>query len=137
MPARIRNFIVERGGDFYRRINVTDSAGLPVDLTSGYGATLIATAAAEDETAPLFTLTDGNGLTLGVGYIDIGVGKAVLSALDLSALPAPVVITEPAPNDEPDYVGEGKAAHYRLLVTGPADFDDDCVLRGQICFANR
>lgn len=133
MPARLRNFIFEKGGDFYRRLNVTDSNGVSVDLSSGYTATAAVYAAQDETGSPLLSLS----VSLGNGYIDLSATKAVIAAVDLSAVTRSGTIDEPAPNDDPSYTAFGKLAYYRLVLAGPDSLDDDCLLRGQICFANR
>lgn len=140
MPARLRNFIVERGGDFYRRLNVTDSTGAPLDLTFGYVARcVINPTQAEGVTALLDFNSDDHPeqVVLGAGYLDLAIPKATLAALDLSGITRAGTLTEPAPNDEPDYYGYGKLAYHRVVINGPSSVDDDVKLRGQICFEGR
>lgn len=140
MPARLRNFIIERGGDFYRRLNVTDSTGAAVDLTFGYVCRLvIETTRDADATAVLdINSTDHPGqIALGVGYIDLALSKTELAMLDLSGLTRRGALTEPAPNGESDYAGNGRLAYHRVALNGPHTADDDVKLRGQICFDSR
>lgn len=140
MPARLRNFIIERGGDFYRRLLVTDSAGVAVDLTSGYVARFVVEPTLEDGVTALLDLNSTDHATqvvLGNGYIDLAIPKATLAALDLSGITRSGTLTEPAANDEPDFYGSGKLAYHRVLLNGPTTVDDDVKLRGQICFESR
>lgn len=137
MPARLRNFIIERGGDFYRRLLVTDTNG-SVDLTSGYVATFVVLPNLDEAAVPLLSLdSNGDAVTLGNGWIDISIAAAQLSALDLSGVTRRGSLSEPAANDEPDFVGFGALVYHRVTLRGPDATDDDVKLRGQICFESR
>lgn len=139
MPARLRNFIMERGGDFYRRLLVTDSNGA-VDLTTGYVAQLVIEPSLDADAVALLDVNSADHPTqvvLGNGYIDLAIPKATLTALDLSGITRRGALAEPAADDEPDFVGQGALAYHRVLLRGPAATDDDVKLRGQVCFDSR
>lgn len=140
MPARLRNFIIERGGDFYRRLNVVDGAGDPLDLTVGWLARFVVEPSLAEGVTPLLDLNSTDHperLILGEGWLDIAIPKATLEALDLTGLTRRGTLTEPAPNNERDFSGYGRLAHHRVVLNGPTATDDDVKLRGQICFDSR
>ena len=63
-----KDILIQQGDDLDVVFEVTDEAGEPVDLTTGYTAKMQARAAVSD-TNPLFSFTNGAGLTLQNGSI--------------------------------------------------------------------
>lgn len=139
MPARLRNFIIDPGADFVRVIDVTDSAGELLDMSSGYTATLTLY---NDDGSQLAQYDTENGITLGDGTISIEVDAAVLDDLSLAGLARRGTLTEPAPplasaqDPQPDYIAVGSLANYDLHLSNESG-DDYRLLKGQFCFANR
>jgi hypothetical protein len=134
MPARMRNFIIEKGADFLRVLGIADAEGDLLNMTGGgYSAEL---KIVDDTGATLLELTTAaeGGIELGNGEITIDVDKAITDALSLAALLRSGTINEPAPNDSPDYVAFGALANYDFWLHEP-DGRDSRLLKGTICFA--
>jgi hypothetical protein len=129
MPARNRNFIIQWGDDFQRQINLR--SGPEADIAEFTGEFIIR----NDDGTELHSADTTNGqLVLHNGYIDIDIGDAVITALDLSGLSRSGTIAEPAPCDEIPYSATGPLANYVLRVTSTSGISTT-LLTGQCVFA--
>ena len=113
MPARNRNFIIQWSDDFQRQINLR--SGPEADIADFTGEFIVRN---DDGTDLLVADTDNGRLVLHNGYIDIEIGDAVITALDLSGLSRTGTLAEPAALDEMPYSASGPLANYVLRVTG-------------------
>lgn len=96
-----KDFLIQQGDDLDVVFEVTDEAGTPIDLTSGYTAKMQARAAVSD-TDPVFSFKNGTGLTLQNGSIKATFPHATTAAftfdkvmydLEIATDPAGLVTT--------------------------------------------
>lgn len=129
MPARNRNFIIQWGDDFLRQINLR--SGPEADIADFTGEFIVRN---DDGTDLLVADTDNGRLVLHNGYIDIDIGAAVITALELAGLSRTGTLAEPAPCDEIPYSATGPLANYVLRVTSVGGINTT-LLTGQCVFA--
>ncbi len=117
MPARERNFIVDKGSDFQRQLYL--SPGPDADIRD-FTARMQIRASATTDPFLLELTTENDRITCDYGVITLNLTNAVTSAIDTSSLTAKGTITEPASAGEKPYEGTGKLAVYDLELVSPA-----------------
>lgn len=132
MPARKRDFIIEKGADFQRVLFL--KAGADADIRLFTARMQIRASAVSDPF--LLELTTENGrLAVDYGQITINVAAAITTTIDTASLTTKGKVTEPAPAGELPYEGEGKLGVYDLELVSPAGIVTR-YLFGQIVFVD-
>lgn len=117
MPARERNFIIEKGADFQRELYLQPGPDADIRL---FTARMQIRATASSPTFLLELTTVNNYLAVDYGKITINVPNTIINGVDTSTLIVSGKITEPAPAGELPYEGNGKIAVYDLELVSPA-----------------
>ncbi|PTQ89789.1 hypothetical protein [Agitococcus lubricus] len=117
MPARKRDFIIEKGADFQRQLFL--KAGPDADIRD-FTARMQVRSAVSSEVVVLDLTTENGGITCDYGVITINVTAAITTALDTSGLNSKGKVTEPGPIGELPYESEGKIALYDLELISPS-----------------
>lgn len=129
MPARKRDFIIEKGADFQRQLFL--KPGPDADIRN-FTARMQVRSAVSSEIVVLELTTENNRINCDYGIITINVTAAVTTALDTSGLTSKGKITEPGPTGELPYESEGKLAVYDLELISPAGVVTR-YLEGRVC----
>ena len=132
MPARKRDFIIEKGADFQRQLFL--KPGPDADIRNFTGRMQIRSAVSS-EIVVLELTTENNRITCGYGVITINVTAAVTTALDTSGLTSKCKVTEPGPTGELPYESEGKLAVYDLELISPSGVVTR-YLEGRVCIVD-
>lgn len=129
MPARKRDFIIEKGADFQRQLFL--KPGPDADIRN-FTARMQVRSAVSSEIVVLELTTENNRINCDYGIITINVTAAVTTALDTSGLTSKGKITEPGPTGELPYESDGKLAVYDLELISPAGVVTR-YLEGRVC----
>lgn len=129
MPARKRDFIIEKGADFQRQLFL--KPGSDADIRN-FTARMQVRSAVSSEIVVLELTTENNRINCDYGIITINVTAAVTTALDTSGLTSKGKITEPGPTGELPYESDGKLAVYDLELISPAGVVTR-YLEGRVC----
>jgi hypothetical protein len=117
MPARERNFIIDKGSDFQRTLYL--APGPDADIRNFTARMQIRASVASEPF--LLELTTANGrITCDYGVITLNLPNAITETVDTSTLTTKGKILEPANAGEKPYEGEGKLAVYDLELVSPA-----------------
>jgi len=117
MPARRRDFIVDKGADFQRQLYL--APGPDADIRN-FTARMQIRASASAEPFLLELTTENGRITCDYGVVTLNLPNAITAALDTSTLTTKGKIIEPANAGEKPYEGEGKLAVYDLELVSPA-----------------
>ena len=132
MPARKRDFIIEKGADFQRQLFL--KAGPDADIRNFTGRMQIRKSATDSTV--LFELTTANNrITCDYGVITLNIANADTTTLDTSSLTAKGKVTEPGPIGELPYESEGKLAVYDLELVSPSGVVTR-YLEGRVCIVD-
>lgn len=117
MPARERNFIIEKGADFQRQLFL--KAGPDADIRN-FTARMQIRATVASEPFLLELTTENDRITCDYGVITLNLTAAITTAIDTSTLTTRGKLNEPGPTGELPYEGEGKLAVYDLELVSPS-----------------
>jgi len=132
MPARKRDFIIEKGADFQRQLFL--KPGPDADIRN-FTARMQVRSAVSSEIVVLELTTENNRITCGYGVITINVPSSITTTLDTSGLTIKGKVTEPGPIGELPYESEGKLAVYDLELISPAGVVTR-YLEGRVCIVD-
>lgn len=117
MPARDRNFIIEKGADFQRQLYL--KPGPDADIRD-FTARMQVRATTSSEAFLLELTTANDKITCDYGVVTLNLTAAMTAAIDTSTLTTKGKLTEPAAAGELPFEGEGKLAVYDLELESPA-----------------
>lgn len=132
MPARKRDFIIEKGADFQRQLFL--KPGSDADIRN-FTARMQVRSAVSSEVVVLDLTTENGRINCGYGVITINVTAAITTALDTSGLNSKGKVTEPGPIGELPYESEGKIALYDLELISPSGIVTR-YLEGRVCIVD-
>lgn len=132
MPARKRDFIIEKGADFQRQLFL--KAGPDADIRN-FTARMQIRKSATDSTVLFELTTENNRIACDYGVITLNVANADTTILDTTSLTAKGKATEPGPIGELPYESEGKLAVYDLELVSPSGVVTR-YLEGRVCIVD-
>lgn len=130
MPARKRDFIIDKGSDFQRQLYL--SPGPDADIRN-FTARMQIRGSVTSDPFLLELTTENDRITCDYGVITLNLANAVTTAVDTSTLTSKGKILEPAEDCDKPYEGEGKLAVYDLELISPAGIVTK-YLYGKVCF---
>jgi len=132
MPARKRDFIIEKGSDFQRVLYLEPGADADIRL---FTARMQIRASATGEPFLLELTTANSRITCDYGTITLNVPAAITTAIDTSTLTSKGKVTEPAAAGKLPFEREGKIGVYDLELVSPSGIVTQYIF-GQVVFVD-